>query len=366
MSQPNPFTPAFGTAPAILAGRDALLQEMHDALEQGRGNPNLSSILIGARGTGKTVCLSYISEDAEENGWVAVSTSAIPGMLEDLYEQVLRKARGFIKTHEGVRLTSLGIGPVSAGWEHGDWRAGNWRTRMSDVIDNLGDRDVGLLMTIDEVDASLDEMIALASVYQHFVREGRKVALVMAGLPGNVSALLSNKSVSFLRRAQQHRLARISDADVADAMRRTIESAGKTIDERALSACIEAVDGFPYMLQLVGFRSWQAAQGDARISLAAARHGIAGARRDFESHVLASTYRELSPTDLLFVEAMLPDKRESRLADIARRMGVTSRYASSYRARLQSAGVIEELARGIVCFSLPGFADYVASRMPDE
>ena len=366
MSQPNPFTPAFGTAPAILAGRDTLLQEMHDALEQGRGNPNLSSILIGARGTGKTVCLSYISENAEENGWVAVSTSAIPGMLEDLYEQVLRKARGFIKTHEGVRLTSLGIGPVSAGWERGGRQAGNWRTRMSDVLDDLGDRDVGLLMTIDEVDASLDEMIALASVYQHFVREGRKVALVMAGLPGNVSALLSNKSVSFLRRAQQHRLARISDADVADAMRRTIESAGKAIDERALSACIEAVDGFPYMLQLVGFRSWQAAQGDARISLAAARHGIAGARRDFESHVLASTYRELSPTDLLFVEAMLPDKRESRLADIARRMGVTSRYASSYRARLQSAGVIDELARGIVCFSLPGFADYVASRMPDE
>lgn len=44
-----------------------------------------------------------------------------------------------------------------------------------------------MLFTVDEVDPTLDEMVQLAAFYQHFVREGRKVALLMAGLPHNIS-----------------------------------------------------------------------------------------------------------------------------------------------------------------------------------
>jgi hypothetical protein len=43
-------------------------------------------------------------------------------------------------------------------------------------------------------------------VFQHFVWERREVALLLAGLPQQVSALLRDKQVSFLRRAFQHRL----------------------------------------------------------------------------------------------------------------------------------------------------------------
>jgi hypothetical protein len=42
----NLFTLAFETIPTILAGRDTLLHEMHQALLQGTGDPNLSSILV--------------------------------------------------------------------------------------------------------------------------------------------------------------------------------------------------------------------------------------------------------------------------------------------------------------------------------
>ena len=72
---------------------------------------------------------------------------------------------------------------------------------MSDMLDELAKTGSGLLITVDELDPNLDEMIELAAVYQHFVQEGRKVALLMAGLPHNVSSLINNKTVSFLRRA---------------------------------------------------------------------------------------------------------------------------------------------------------------------
>lgn len=363
MTERNPFTPAFGTTPAILAGRDELLHEMREALVQGTGDPNLSSILVGPRGTGKTVCLSRIAEDAEACGWIAASSSAIPGLLEDLFEQTLREASHLVDPHGGVRITNVGVGPLSAGWEYGAERRGNWRTRMGALLDQLAEHGTGLLLTVDEVDASLDELITLASVYQHLVREDRKVALVMAGLPSHVGALLSNRSVSFLRRAQRHTLGRVSDADVADAFRRTMALTSKSLDAEALDACTTATEGFPYMLQLVGFRSWQAAQDKERVGPDDARAGVDNARRDFEEHVLAPSYRELSPMDVSFVNAMLQDKVESRLSDIAQRMGVTSRYASTYRSRLQEAGVVESPARGIVRFCLPGFPAYARHRM---
>ena len=65
-----------------------------------------------------------------------------------------------------------------------------------------------MLFPVDEVDPTLDEMVQLAAFYQHFVREGRKVALLMAGLPHNISSLLNNKTVSFLRRSNRRALDR--------------------------------------------------------------------------------------------------------------------------------------------------------------
>ena len=61
MALKNPFTPSFGKVPAVLAGRDLLLDDMTSAFEQGSGDPNLSTILMGARGTGKTALMTSIA-----------------------------------------------------------------------------------------------------------------------------------------------------------------------------------------------------------------------------------------------------------------------------------------------------------------
>ena len=54
-----------------------------------------------------------------------------------------------------------------------------------------------MLFTVDEVDPTLDEMVQLAAFYQHFVREGRKVALLMAGLPHNISSSSTTRPCRF-------------------------------------------------------------------------------------------------------------------------------------------------------------------------
>ena len=367
MAPTNPFTPEFGSVPLVMAGRQSVRRELFDAFAQGRGNPNLSSILVGPRGSGKTALLTYLAKEASNEGWVAVHAVAMPGMLEDIFEQT-RRACARVLGKQGIdapQLTSVSLGPVSVGWAASPVPPENWRTRMTKLIEALEGAGFGLLITVDEVVASLDEMVNLAAIYQLFVREQRRIALVMAGLPNNISALLNDKSVSFLRRAQQHKLGAIPDPDVREAFRETAAIGGREVASDALEACVSAIGGYPYMLQLVGFRCWQASNLSGIISAEAAKRGIEDAHEDFRSHILEPTFRELSEMDLRFVEAMLVDKRESRISDIAKRMDVESRYASKYRSRLLAEGVIEQVARGIVRFALPEFKAFAQEELGD-
>lgn len=360
----NPFTPSFGSEPLVLAGRRDIIEGMRRGYENGTGDPRLNSIVVGARGTGKTALLNIIPGIAQERGWVCVSVTALPGMLEDIYQRAVAQAADLLDDGKDARLTGLTIGnTVGATWELPDEPEGNWRTKMYRVLDALESRGTGLLITIDEVTSDLDEMIQFAAIYQHFVREGRSVALLMAGLPNNVSGLLSNKSASFLRRAKQYRLGRISDADMAFAIRQTMEGGGRSIERDALDLAVRASSGFPYMMQLVGFHTWESCTGTGDIDADAVTRGIEVASFDMRDGVYRSTLRDLSSRDIDFLQAMLQDEGVSRMADIAQRMGVSSSYASQYRLRLIDQGVIGERGRGHVWFDIPGFDRYLREEL---
>ena len=367
MGVPNPFTPSFGKIPPYMAGRADIIAEMSQAFEGGAGNPNLSTLFVGPRGTGKTALLFNLAREAAARGWVCANVSALPGMLDDVAERTVEASRHLTDEDSGSRLTGFNIGQiVGFEWEPKPSDSGNWRTRMSRILDGLAAQGTGLLITVDEVRPELPEMIQLATVYQQFVAEDRKVALLMAGLPSKISALLRDESVSFLRRSCRYRLGRISDGDIESALRLTVEEAGRTIGEDALLAAVDAIGGFPYMMQLVGFRMWAQHPGEGAISLADARAGIVLAQRDLRERVLEATFYDLSEGDVRMLEAMLQDPRESRLTDLAARLGKGGNYVSAYKKRLIEQGVIGERGRSAVAFELPGFREYLAERMEES
>lgn len=362
----NPFTPEFGIVPDVLAGRDSMLGAMRAALNASRRSPDLTTLFIGARGTGKTVLLSCVREEASRSGWVTTSATALPGMLDELYEQALYSSEHLLSKAPDKQVTSLSIGPVSAGWEPSQQEREGWRMRMTRLLDKLAQTGTGLLITVDEVQGDLDELVRLVATYQQFVTDGRRVSLVMAGLPYHIHQLLANKSVSFLRRATQRRVGRISDQDVLYALRATAEDAGKTFEDDALGMCARASEGFAYMIQLVGYRTWMESGNKSTISALDALRGIEAARADITERILLQTYRELSEGDLRFVQAMLEDDAESRISDIARRMGVSSGYAATYKSRLLASGVIGERRRGVVGFEIPRLREFLAQRHSDS
>lgn len=356
----NPFTPTFGIVPAHLAGRQGILRDMRQAFENGLGDPNLSTILIGARGTGKTALLSCIAEDAQQSGWIAVNVMAGSGMLEDILQRAVEASAHIVEPENGTHVSGISFGQLfGIEWTQGEQPQANWRTRMNALFAKLAEHDTGLLITVDEVRATYSEMVQLAATYQLFVREGKRVALVMAGLPNNVAELISNEDVSFLCRSQQRYLNRISDVDIETAFERTAQEAGMEVDPEALSSVTSAIQGFPYMMQLVGYRTWEAAEAGRAITVQAAEKGIRRAQQELTSGVLASTYRELSAGDKRFLEAMLEDEGPSRGSDIAKRLGKGTNYASTYKRRALKQGIIEELPNGTFEICIPFFREYL-------
>ena len=118
-----------------------------------------------------------------------------------------------------------------------------------------------------------------------------------------------------------------------------------------------AAGGFPYLMQLVGYRAWDVRPSECTISPADVAHGIELARKEMESKILDATYRELSEGDIRFARAMLQDEGDSSIADIGRRLERSSSQVAQYRRRLIDAGVIGERRRGVVGFDLPYFRE---------
>jgi len=360
----NPFTPTFGSIPIHIAGRDNIINDIMDGLNNGPGDPNRATIFVGARGTGKTVLLAKVAEEASANGWISVNVNASSDMLDEILIQLRDNASEHLAPETLSHISSISLAGVSVSRTvNQSVRKSTWRSELTSILKELNESNVGLLLTIDEVNVRIGELKAVITTFQHFVRERRDIALVMAGLPPKVSSLLRDDSISFLRRAFQHHLEAVNESEVQFSLKKTIELAGRKIDSDALDIAAKSTKGFPFMIQLVGYQIWRQNTQGEYISLEDVEAGIALAEKDLERMIFEATYRELSEQDIAFLEAMLEDDGYSTVANVATRMNVTSKYAGMYRKRLIEQGIISSSGYGKVAFDLPMFREYIQRKM---
>ena len=363
----NPFTPVVGKVPLYMAGREVIIDDVDTAL-RGRGNdPAIISLLVGARGTGKTALLSHFADTAESVGWVTARVTCVSGMLDDILVRARRGASHLVDTQSSRKIKSVGLKDLATvELEDSKPELTNWRAQAEDILDALAEHSTGLLITVDEVTPNVKEMTTLVAACQHFLDEGKKVALIMAGLPYGVSSLLSGESTSFLRRAARYELEPLSDYEVEEALIRTMADGGKKFVPDALASAVEAVHGFPFMLQLVGYRAWRIA-GDADVvGLDCVKGAVDIARKELEQRVYDAVWFELSEADKAFLAAMAENSRPVRQAELASKLGKASGHVSRYKKRMLQQGVIQERSRGVLEFCLPGFREYFSERIADE
>lgn len=104
----NPFHASFGVSPRLLVGRDDLLDEFAEALEDGPGSAGRATLYTGARSAGKTVMLNAVEDRAREQGWLIVSETANPGFVSRITQQHLpRLLRDFDPKAVQRRISSV-------------------------------------------------------------------------------------------------------------------------------------------------------------------------------------------------------------------------------------------------------------------
>ena len=112
---PNPFKPTAGKRPPILIGRESVIEDFEEGLDNGAGAPGRLMLITGNRGCGKTVLLRELQRLANERGWAVVSDSASLGLCDRLADALCSNKRCEVVGVRSVVWPDVGRGGAGKG-----------------------------------------------------------------------------------------------------------------------------------------------------------------------------------------------------------------------------------------------------------
>ncbi|UFS58169.1 ATP-binding protein [Subtercola endophyticus] len=333
---------------------------------------------LAPRGFGKTSLLRQYQRRAKERGALTIWVTA--GEQSGLIGQILAAIRQETVTWQSEKRTRLvsmldsvtiGVGvPGIARAEVSAKRplaaAGSAGVReFENVIRTTTEAGnaAGVVIFIDEIQAAdAAGLRTLAYAWQHLQAEGADVpaAIFAAGLPDapdKISAV-----VTFAERIAYRPLGRLSADAEEIAISAPARAVGVTWQADALAAAISVAGGYPYSVQLIADSSWAAAgrpDPGGAIALVDVQKGQEAMRGDLDA-LFRARWANAAPQerDVMTAMAQLGDDPVNR-ADIAVRMGVTASSLSVPRARLIDKGLVQSEGRGLLGFTIPGFASFI-------
>ena len=367
MPPTNPFAPSFGIAPPKLAGRDDILTSVEAAWSAGPTHPDYTALLIGRRGTGKTVVLAALRSLGQARGWLTVSeAAATPG----LPNRLAHKAAEHLNRRVGDLLPSIDADFAAAGIGLGDSYDphADLARRLPHLLEGLAAQmqteGAGLLLTVDELQGGdVDELRTLGVAIQDVTRVRRlPLAFVGAGLPLLEDTLLADTAVTFLQRCARYEIGHLDPHETWVALAEPVRELGGRMKPEAVERAVEASQGYPFLVQLVGYHAWEAApQPTVEVTLDDMVVGSEAARRQIGQLVIAPLWRDLAHGSHRFLAAMAIDDMPSQMADIAMRLEVSSAHAGVYRSRLMKSGVVISAGHGQIDFALDATRPWIRS-----
>lgn len=376
----NPFTP--GQAPRFLAGRTAERRRIRDRLARVATYGELAGPLLvfhAPRGLGKTSLLRAAEAEAATLGFVSVWVAC--SRDQQLLTELAQRIRSALADHDALgdsgratrleRLTvELGIPGAKVQASLGRHEQAAATAPILALERLLGEAaelvrthgGAGLLVFLDELHAaSSTELAVLLNAWQNLDGSGGEVPLsvIAAGLPVTPEAIV--RAATFGERSAFVPLDVLADTDARSALVRTAEAEGVSWSDEALRLVTAEAHGHPYLLQLLGNTTWEAAAPADGATLTAddVRRGLPVARVQLEA-MHRARWGVATPTERAFLVAMAATGGDNvTRAEIAAGMGRDSRAISDPRERLIEKGIIEPVGHGLVRFTLPGFGAFV-------
>lgn len=193
----NPFSISFGRVPNEYIRRS---QEKEKILEMFTELPVTDQlyVLLGVRGSGKTVTMTDLCDDFEKlNNWIVVKISPVENILDALYQILYHDARVHtLHTDTSVAL-SLPMVNISMNEKA---PAENTTKAIDNILSALDKKGLNVLVAIDKV-TNTAQMRAFISAFQIFVTNRRPIFFLATALFEEMEALRDVRNLTFLYRA---------------------------------------------------------------------------------------------------------------------------------------------------------------------
>lgn len=358
----SPFRPHFGRAPQSLVGRDELLADLGGGLATGPSDARYTSVLMGVRGSGKTVLLSEIEDRAAADGWVVLSLDAgTPGLLD----RIVRMIRNADQTYEALGIADLGTSrsvEKSVGIRLGPLAGKISTTKHRDQMSHMGLREhlaflaqaavnseTSVLLTVDEMHGiDRTEGRRLSNDLQHITkRSNMPLAFVGAGLLEMKTTLLKDRKMTFFHRCEHFEMPPLDVTDAIVGLASPIRAAGGEITVEALELASEAVGSSPFKLQVIGDTAWKIAGApEGAIDTSAADTAIRAANEEVKKKVALPAWHDLSGTDQSVLVAVAAMGGTASPAEVARQADMGSEHAQEVLGRLRETGYLSRPRTG--------------------
>jgi hypothetical protein len=359
----NPFKPTAGKMPPQLLGRERIIQEFTDGLNNGAGAPERLMRISGSRGTGKTVMLNELRRIAAARKWAVIDETASTGFNDRILAALQSKTKVDRMT---IQPSALGISLGGAELSHTSL---DLRQAIEKKLSTPGVH--GLLITLDEIqDASMDEMRTLSIAVQHCIGADLNIAFVFAGLPSVITDVTNGKTLTFLRRATPENMSEIDETEIAASFTYTTHQSGLSISSNVATRMAQASAGFAFLVQLVGYYSWQTAyrqQGEgAEITSADCEAGINIARSKFTAMAIEPELQRLPPSQLAYLlAASTAETGVVATSHISEVLEKSASELSTTRNRLIKASILHSPGYGKIGFQIPYMREYLQGNMED-
>ena len=341
MINENPFTITFGKRPNRLISRYEDSDKIISTFTA--DNPVSQTFLIeGIRGSGKTVLMTTVSKQLEDDkNWIVVNLNPTMDLLSNLAirladecdnkPQILSK--GFNVSAAGF---GIGVNPDGAMTDY----VGSIEKSFKSIIK----KKKRVLITIDEV-VHDNNMKVFASQFQIFVRQDYPIFLLMTGLQNNISDIQNDPSLTFLLRAPKIITGALSTLQIRRQYQEIFD-----IDDNTAGELAGFTKGYAFGFQAFGVCYWE--NRDQGIDKVLAKFDEL-----LDDYVYKKIWSDLTAKERDIVLAIQGE--EEKVGVICSKANISNGTFSKYKEKMMAAVIIEATKYGYVSLILPRFYEVV-------
>ena len=341
--QNNPFSLDFGSEPNLYIPRYIEYNKIIETFMSDIPTTHIF-VLVGARGTGKTVLMTSVSHKIRESQeWMHIDLNPENDMLNSLRAGIYKRTKGkYPKLKFGLSLKGLNISMDS------EDKYDDVQIELDEMISALDKHGIRLLVTIDEVVNSKNIRV-FTTYYQHCLRERMPVFVIMTGLYKNVRALQNNRSQTFLRRVPQIHIGPLNLARIAKHYENVFG-----VGEKEAYEIARHTDGYSYGFQNLGYLLYESGKKSVDKDI------LFEYTTNLEECSYDKIWEELSEGERKVAVAIAKSPANAQVNKVRQTIEIDSNSFSTYQNVLEKSGILaSNSAYGRVDFGLPYFREFV-------